>query len=349
MPISLVLLAAITLAGASQGAAPPAKVRVVTTLPDLGSIAREVGGNRVEVVSLARGYEDPHYVTPTPSLMREVNRADLFVEVGLSLEIWTERVLDGAGNPGVRPGAPGHVYASDGVPRKEIPKVVTRAEGDLHPEGNPHIWLDPLLAKRIARNIADGLARVRPDAAGEFEEGYRAFARRIDEALFGRDLIEEVFKGKADLLIRLLEKGTLFPFLEEKEHPKGRKLIRRLGGWLGAAESLRGKKIVFFHQSWVYFADRFGLEIAGYVEEKPGIAPSARHRDEIVRLIREEGIRAIAIAPYYDDSIPRAIARETGCAVVVLPTITGGVKEATDYFTLLDTIIGRLGEVYGER
>ena len=348
MKIQLLLLATLALPGAQTRDAPSKKIRVVTTLPDLGSIAREIGGDRVEVISLARGYEDPHYVTPTPSLMREVNRADLFVEVGLNLEIWTERVLDGAGNPRVRVGRAGHVYASDGVPRKEVPDVISRAEGDLHPYGNPHVWLDPIQARRIGRNITNGLVRARPDLSEEFEEGYQAFIGRLHEALFGRDLLDGVFKGKADTLIRLLEKGTLYSFLEEKEYPTGTKLIDRLGGWLGQAEAFRGRKIIFFHQSWVYFSDRFGLEVAGHVEEKPGIPPSARHRDALVRKIKEEGIRVIAIAPYYDDGIPRAIARSAGCKVVVLPTITDGVKEAKDYFALFDTIVERLRVAYND-
>jgi len=161
------------------------KLRVVTTLSDLASIAREIGGEHVEVKSLISGGQEPHTAVPKPSLMAAVNKADLFVEVGLELELWAERVLEGAHNPRVLEGQPGFVRASDGVSTLEVPRVLTRAEGGVHPQGNPHIWLDPLNGIKIAENITEGLKRVDPEHAEKYESNLTAFKERIWKALYG--------------------------------------------------------------------------------------------------------------------------------------------------------------------
>ncbi|MFQ5504976.1 MAG: metal ABC transporter substrate-binding protein [Planctomycetota bacterium] len=330
---------------AQSGETPPERLHVVATLPVLADLARQVGGDLVEVRSLGRGSEDPHHVLPTPSLMSAVNRADLFVELGLSLELWAENVLDGARNPRIRRGARGHVFASEGIPRKGVPATVSRAGGDLHPEGNPHLWMDPVLARAMVRNIAVGLKRIAPEDRERIDKRLASVERRIDESLFGKELVELL---GGDVLSRLALNGRLRRFLAEKSF-RGRKLADRLGGWLGKAEPLRGKRIVFYHESWVYFADRFGLEVVDHVERKPGIAPSAAHKEKLIAEIREKRVPVIGVLTYYDDSVPRALARETGASVVVLPGTVGAVAEARDYFALVDTVLDRLLEVFQNR
>ncbi|MBI2192665.1 MAG: zinc ABC transporter substrate-binding protein [Planctomycetes bacterium] len=337
------LLACWLVAGAAW--AEDSKIQVVTTLPDLKSIAEFVGGDLVTAVALSRGNEDPHYVTPRPSLMGLVNRADLFVEIGLDLELWTERVLEGARNPQVRVGSPGHVYASDGVPRREIPQSLSRSGGDLHPQGNPHIWLDPLNGKILAANIAAGLKRVAPQHAAAFDARLQEFERRLDEKLFGPDLVS-VLGGP--ILTRLARRGDLFSFLGQKEF-QGEKMVRRLGGWLKEGESFRGRKVVTFHSTWVYFAERFGLEIAATIEEKPGIPPSARRREELIRLVRDAPVRVIAVENFYDFSAGKAVADATSAACIVIPVMTDGVPEARDYFSLFDALVKALNAAFSGR
>ena len=157
-----------------------APVKVVATLPTVKALVEEVGGERVDVIALARGDQDPHFVTPTPVLMRRTREAVLFVENGFSLERWADDVANGSGNSRIYRGTPGRVIAGTGVAALEIPSVLSREMGDIHPQGNPHVWLDPLRAKIQAKNIAEALERVDPNGAdyysnrlADFEKPYR--------------------------------------------------------------------------------------------------------------------------------------------------------------------------------
>ncbi len=158
-------------------------LRVVTSTEDLAAIAREVGGERVQVVSLSRGYQDPHFVDAKPSYMVQLKKADLFVEVGRDLEVgWVPGLLNGSRNPKILLGAPGFVDASSQVNILEVPTSVSRAQGDVHPFGNPHYWLDPMNGIPIARAIRDGLARVSPADAVLFQQRCADFEKRVTEA-----------------------------------------------------------------------------------------------------------------------------------------------------------------------
>lgn len=336
--VSCVLLAAGALSGQEDGPPSPRR-KVVTTLPVLADLARRVGGDDVEVVALARGNEDPHYVVPTPALMREVARADLFVELGMSLEVWAENVLDGARNPRVRRGAPGHVFAAAGIRPLGVPAVVTRARGDIHPEGNPHLWLDPLEAEILAANIEKGLERIAPERSERFAERLQAFRRELRERLFGSELVDLL---GGDVLVRLERSGKLQGFLDRQF--RGRPLRDRLGGWLAKAAPLRGREFVFYHDVWPYFARRFGPKVVGLIEERPGIPPSAAHKRALEKLMRDRGVRVIGILSYYDDSVARSLADAVGARVVVLPGDVGGLPGVNDYYALIDTLIARLVE-----
>lgn len=344
-PLVLAVLAATALLGAFTAAAAPAlaaktgaeKLRVVATLTDLASIARFVGGERVEVVCLSKGYEDPHHVIATPTLMVEANRADLFIEMGLDLEIWSESVLDGARNPRIRAGTPGHVFAAEGIPTLDRPAVLTRAQGDIHPFGNPHVNLSPLNGKILAANIAAGMKRVDPAGAAEYDANLKAFQSRIDSAFFGDELVKLV---KPDQLERLVRAGKLFEYLDSKEFG-GSKLATRLGGWLAKMRPVRGAKLVAHHKNWVYFERDFGVEVVGYIEPKPGLTPTPGHVSELKELIRKAGVKLIIHAPYYPGSYAADIAAETGIREITAPTLVGGVPGADDYFRLFDVLTDR--------
>lgn len=158
-----------------------AKVNVVTTTTDLASLVQFVGGERVSVTHLATGKENPHMLEARPSFMVKAQKADLFVVVGLDLELWARQVIDGSRNPKIRPGAAGYVDASIGCEILERPGgKVSRAQGDVHPQGNPHYWLDPDNALIMARNIRDGLKRVDPGGASAYDRGYAAFKEKIE-------------------------------------------------------------------------------------------------------------------------------------------------------------------------
>lgn len=181
--LAAVLLAA--LVGPSPALGSPAKLRVLATTPDLASIARAIGGDRVEVEAIARSSEDPHRVTTTPSMVVKISRAHLFIENGLELEVgWVPALLQSARNASVRPGGAGYVDASNRVGVLDVPSGgVTRAQGDVHGSGNPHYTLDPIACKRAAWNIANGLIRVDPAHQAAYIERLQAFYARADAAV----------------------------------------------------------------------------------------------------------------------------------------------------------------------
>jgi ABC-type Zn uptake system ZnuABC Zn-binding protein ZnuA len=166
---------------------PPAqaagKLQIITATSDFAALAQEIGGDRVAVESIARGYQDPHFVEAKPSFLLKLRRADLLIVVGLELEIgWLPPLINQSGNPRIQVAAPGYFDASRFAEILEIPKgIVTRAEGDVHPLGNPHYWLDPANGQRIAKGIADKLSEMRPADASYFEQRYQTFTKRLQE------------------------------------------------------------------------------------------------------------------------------------------------------------------------
>jgi zinc/manganese transport system substrate-binding protein len=161
-----------------------AAVKVVTTTQDLEAIAREVGGDKISVESLAKGYQDPHFVEAKPSFILKLHSADLLIVVGRELEIgWLPPLINQARNPKVQPNADGYLDASLTAHILEIPTgQITRAMGDVHPSGNPHYWLGPDNGRLIAREIQKKLSQLSPGDAGYFAQRYADFDRRLTEA-----------------------------------------------------------------------------------------------------------------------------------------------------------------------
>jgi zinc/manganese transport system substrate-binding protein len=170
-------------------AAPPMgaaakKLYVVTSTADMAALAQEVGGDKISVESIAKGYQDPHFVEAKPSFLLKLRQADLLISVGLQLEIgWLPPLITQSGNPRIQVGAPGYLDASQFAEILEIPQgAVTRAEGDVHPLGNPHYWLDPDNGRRIARGIANKLADLDPGQAAYFQQLFQDFDKRLSAA-----------------------------------------------------------------------------------------------------------------------------------------------------------------------
>lgn len=160
-----------------------AKLKVVATIPDLADIVREIGGERVEVSSIARGKENLHNVIARPSHLVALSKADALVQVGLSMEMgFIPGLLEGCGNPQVRPGGKGFINASDGWQPIQVPTVLTRQGGDLHPQGNPHMNIDPRAGRHFATRIADGLIALAPEWKTELEQRRDAYLARLDKA-----------------------------------------------------------------------------------------------------------------------------------------------------------------------
>ncbi len=162
-----------------------AKINIVTTIPDLAAITREIAGDSADVRSIARGDQDPHYLEPKPSYALTLNRADLLIEVGLDLEVgWLPVLVTQSRNPKIQTGQPGRLVAAEGFPILEIPAgPVDRSQGDVHPGGNPHYWLNPKNALAISKNIADRLTRLDASNAAAYETNLKAFQDKLRQKI----------------------------------------------------------------------------------------------------------------------------------------------------------------------
>jgi zinc/manganese transport system substrate-binding protein len=160
-----------------------AAINVVTTTEDLAAIVREIGGDKVSVEAIARGYQDPHFVEPKPSFILRLHNADLLVLVGKELELaWLPPLITQSRNSKIQLGAPGYLDASLTAKILDIPAgQITRAMGDVHPLGNPHYWLDPENGRRIAKAVQDKLTQLNGSEAAYFAQRYADFDRRLAE------------------------------------------------------------------------------------------------------------------------------------------------------------------------
>jgi zinc/manganese transport system substrate-binding protein len=169
---------------AAWPAAAQAQLKVVTSTTDLYDIAKAVGGSRITATHVGEGYQDPHFIEAKPSFVLQLRNADVWAFVGLDLEIgWMPLLLDGARNPKIRPGGSGYVDVSKVIPVIDVPQGnVDRSQGDVHPLGNPHYWLDPENGKRIGRLFRDKFTELDPAGSATYAKNEQAFEQRIDAA-----------------------------------------------------------------------------------------------------------------------------------------------------------------------
>jgi zinc/manganese transport system substrate-binding protein len=186
------------LAMMAGGVANAAKLNVVTTTEDLAALAREVGGDKISVDSIAKGYQDPHFVEPKPSFVLKLQKADLLAVVGLDLEIgWLPPLQTQSRNGKIQKGAPGYLDLSTSCQILEIPQgQVTRAMGDVHPLGNPHYWLDPSNGRRIAKAFADKFSQMDQADAAFFQQQYASFDKRLADAEKGWEAKMAPYKNR---------------------------------------------------------------------------------------------------------------------------------------------------------
>src|SRR6266850_1177845 len=182
---SLIRCMLVLMLGLLASAPVRADLKVATSLTDLASVAHFVGGKHVSAQSLCRGYEDPHFVPAKPSLMKSIQRADVFVSTGLELDSgWLPLVLPGSRNPRIQAGTKGFVDGSEGVNVLEKPVgTVSRAEGDIHPLGNPHYYLDPKNLEIVANHLAEVFSRLDPANAADYASNAQAFQEKMEASL----------------------------------------------------------------------------------------------------------------------------------------------------------------------
>src|ERR1043166_209906 len=290
---SLTRCTVVTVLGLLAAAPAFADLKVATSLTALASVAQFVGGKHVTAQSLCRGYEDPHFVPAKPSLMKSIQHADVFVSTGLELDAgWLPLVLPGSRNPRIQPGARGFVDASQGVDVLEKPTgTVSRAEGDIHPLGNPHYYADPKNLEIVASHLADVFTQLDPANAAEYAANAKAFQERMEASLEKWEKEMAPYKGTSIV--------TYYPNFVYFANRFGLKLFGTVEPKPGIppsphyvnelAEAMKkaGVKVVVYQPyynadpNFVYFANRFGLKLFGTVEPKPGIPPSPHYVNEL--------------------------------------------------------------------
>ncbi len=322
----LTALAAASDGTLQDGAAP---LKVVATIPDLGALAGEIGGDQVTVSVLAKGTEDAHFVEAKPSFIKLLSQADVYLQVGMELELgYAPLLLQNARNGRILPSGEAHIDCSVAIKPLDVPKVqVDRSMGDVHPFGNPHYLTDPLNGLRVADLIRERLARLRPAKAPYFQSRYDSFRQRIGEALVGKELAK---KYDFEKLATLHENGKLIDFLKKKDEDK------QLGGWIGAMAPYMETKVVVDHNLWSYFARRFGFVVLATLEPKPGVQPTTGHLNEVIKTMKAENVKVILSAPYYDPRHAKFVSENTGAKVLSMAHEVGAREGAGDYFSMID-------------
>jgi zinc/manganese transport system substrate-binding protein len=283
-----------------------AKLNVVCTTPDLASLADAVGGKQIDLTTLARPTEDPHFVDAKPSFVVKLNRANALIEGGAELEIgWLPPLLTGARNTTLTSDSSGYIRGNEGVQMLEVPTELDRSKGDIHAAGNPHYLVDPENAKIVARHIAEAFCKL--DAAN-----------------------------------RATYQANLKKFLEE--------LDAKMVEWQKQLAPFKGEEVVAYHNSWVYFARRFGLKIDLFLEPKPGIPPSPAHLAGVIGKMKTDKAHVIIVDPYLNRRTAETVARNTGATVLDVAQFPGGVKGTEGgYIALMDYLVNSLAKALGEK
>jgi len=287
------LITVFSICGMLAAATAQAKLNVVATLADFGSIAEQIGGDKVKVTNLARGTEDPHFVDARPSHINTLNKADVLLEGGLELEIgWLPPLVNAARNGKILTGAKGRVVMADGLRILEVPLTpVDRSMGDVHPLGNPHFWLDPENGKIMAAHLVTVFSELDGKNAAFYQANLKGFDAKID---------------------------------------------RKMAEWTKMLEPYRGTKIITYHKSFEYFAERFGLIVFGQLEPKPGIEPSPTHINTLIPRAKEAGVKLLLVEPFRPRKTPEYVAHTIGAKLVLIPEKVAGNPQTKDYISLFD-------------
>ena len=276
-----------------------AKVNVVAALPDLGSLAREIGKDKVDIVVLGKPNDDPHFVQPHPDFVASLHNADVLIDGGAGLELsWLAPILQKARNPKIDIGKPGRVQASQGIRLLNIP-TSTHSSSEAHPNGNPHFTVDPVIAKSVAQRIAKSFMAVDPPNAAFYDANYKKFETAIDT---------------------------------------------KLQWWRAALQLFQDQHVVAYHDSWPYFAHRFGLKIDVFLEPNPGTPPTPSHLTEVIQKMKRDHIKLILVEPYQDRRIAEKVARASNASVIDVSQFPGGIPGADNYLSLVNQLVKQLAD-----
>lgn len=279
-------------------------LKVVTSTTDLAWATKEIGGNLVEVSSLLKGHENPHFVDAVPDFIRRVAEAQMVCVIGLDLEIgWMPKVLSRSGNAQVQPGGKGYCETGKAIAVLEKPAgAVNRSMGDVHPSGNPHYWLSPKAFAQGATVIAETLTNLDPANAAAYQNGLKRFTEQMDQL---------VKKGNA----------KLHPILARTSAP-----------------------IMEYHKEFAYFLETYGLKSFGSVEEKPGVPPSAGRLLEIATGARAAGVRFVIAGDTAPKKVLEKFKELSSIPVVVVPLSLQTDGATKTYPEFQELLVGKIAE-----
>ena len=270
-----------------------AEIKVVTTTTVIYDLVKEIGKEKVKVDYICRGDQDPHFLEILPSNMLKLRNAELVFKIGLGLEMWLQQIIDGSRNDKLK-----LIDLSKDIEKKEIPSgKIDASQGDVHPYGNPHYWLDPENAKIMAKNICEALSDESPDNAAYFKKNLDDYTAKLNS-----------------------------------------KIVE----WKTKMSNLKGKPIITFHKSWVYFVEKFGIKVVGQVEPKPGIPPTPSHNAELVNEIKKTGVKIILMENYYSDNAPNQLAQTTSAKVIKVANSVYGQSGINSYIQMMDAIVNSI-------
>lgn len=280
--------------------APPssafAKVNVFACEPEWAALAKEIGGDLVTIKSATNAKQDVHHIRAKPSLLAAIRKADLVFCSGASLEIgWLPILIKKAGGPHVQPKTIGWLMASDYVERLEVMKEhVDRSMGHIHPEGNPHVHLNPQNISIIADIVADRLMIIDSENAKYYQQNI------------------ETFQNKWKRLIK---------------------------NWKVNAQDLKGRKVVVYHNAWVYLLEWLGMDVIASLEPKPGISPTASHLETVLNKVKGENVQAILVAPFENKDAAEWLSKKADIPVAYMPFTVGGNEKTHDLPSLFEESI----------
>lgn len=243
----------------------PKKLKIVTTLTVLQKITQDLAKDKAIVSSLTLPNEDPHFIREKPTFKTILKDADMLVSIGNGLEIWLKKVLIATQNPKILESAQGFINTSQNSSLLEVPSNLSKSQGDIHPQGNPHIWLSPQQTLKIADNIKNGLIKNDPKNKDFYTKNYESFKSSLTRSMFGETITKSY---SADFLWKLKEGGKL------NEYLAARKLT--VGGWVKEMSEMKSS-LFTYHPVFSYFAKDFNVKIIADIEEKPGSSPSLKH------------------------------------------------------------------------
>lgn len=310
-------------------------LRVCASTPDLGSLARTIGGDEVEVTVLVKGTQDPHNVTAKPSYIKLLHRADVLLFTGLDLEVaWLPTLVRTARNRKIYSNGSGFLDASKVIQPIDVPtEKLDRLSGDVHALGNPHYLLDPINGLRVAGLIARKFSRLRPEKREVFGRHLSAFSKNVMERLYGKSLVAERGATRTARWTKLLIDQGLTACVADIESGGDREL---LAGWVGSFAGRTKVRAVADHQTWNYFAARFGVKIIGFMEPKPGITPTTKHLAALVRSMKKRKVSVVISSTYFDRRHVDFVVRHSGAHAAPLAHQAGARAGTDDYLSTID-------------